>query len=103
VLEGSGTYPGTDTTFIEVAWWVNFGTSRMPAREFIGYPIRVKRIEYSNLISRLVRAMLTGRMSHTIAAGVLGQKIVGDVKQRITDVGAIDTGKLRSHITYVEV
>lgn len=116
--EGSAPVPGgKGTTLVEVGTWNEFGTDSIPSRSFI----REWFDEYLPLNTdakrKLMRQVVEGRRDVPWVLRTLGVLFVGQIQQRIaqgidpanaestiarkgSDTPLINTGQLRSGITY---
>jgi hypothetical protein len=116
--EGKGPPP----TVLEVAIWNEFGTEHIPARSFIRETLDIHADAILTLARRLAKAVELGRMDEKQAMGLLGEHVVGLMKERIANHGApaafapnaprtiakkgsstpliAHTGQLRNSITY---
>lgn len=110
---------GNDTvaTQQDVGTWMEFGTGHVPERSFLRETIAVKRNEIETRLAAEVRKVLTGKQGVDAAMEHVGQFVVGLCQARIKEgIGPeldqstidrkgsstplIDTGQLRSSITY---
>jgi len=109
-------------TVLDVAIWNEFGTGHIPPRSFIRETLDVHEAEILKMASRLGKAVALGRVDDRQAAGLLGEYVVGLMKERIANRGApkafepnkpstiakkgsdvplmAHTGQLRNSITY---
>ena len=109
-------------TVLEVAIWNEFGTSKIPERSFIRETLDLYEAEILKLAARLGKAVALGRMDNQQAMSLLGEHVVGLMKERIANRGApkafapnaprtvaqkgsstpliAHTGQLRNSITY---
>lgn len=113
---------GPPPTVLEVAIWNEFGTEHIPERSFIRETIDLHEAEILKLEVRLGKAVALGRIDDKQAMGLLGEHVVGLMKERIANRGApkafepnaprtiarkgsstpliAHTGQLRNSITY---
>ena len=120
VLSGAGEHnKGTaGQTVAEIAWWNEFGTSRIPARPFLRPTLRKQGGKYKASMKMLIRSMLLGKIANTKAQAVLGLAAQRDIQKAITDLKdppnadstkdqkgssnpLIDTGQMRQTISWV--
>lgn len=104
-------------TLGEVAHWLHFGTSTIPARPFIDIAFRRDRAAIRMIISRAARAVASGRMTERQALSTIGEYLAGVIKEEIanrmpppnapstiarkkSDVPLIDEGQLIGSISY---
>lgn len=113
--EGDG---GTGSqSLLEVAAQHEFGAGRIPQRSFIRGTVEAKGAEIADLQVSLAGRVLKGKLDPDQALEQLGAKVVGMVQTRIaagiapalhpdtiekkgSSTPLIDTGQLRSSITY---
>lgn len=115
-------HPGSDLTNVELAAILTFGTAdgHVPARPFIEPPLRKNRSEYRDLLKKLLRKSLEGKITAKDAFDLIGEKMVVDIRKYITDgvpppnapstiarkgssTPLIDTGALFNAITYATI
>lgn len=110
--KGSNAYPD-GTSVIEVGVLHEFGSAakNVPQRSFLRATVEQNQQNYKRLFKRLGRELVRGETTELKALKVVGQRVEGDVKSRISDgVGPalkgrdgtplIDTGHLRQSIRY---
>lgn len=116
--EGSKEY-ADGTTIADVAAWNEYGVpGKIPARPFVGGYLEEKRPAIQELLKRLSAGVAAGKYSAEEAAERAGSTLAGGMKKRIAEGSAfapnapstvarkgsskplIDTGQLRSAITY---
>lgn len=107
----------TPATVLDVAIWNEFGTSRIPPRSFLRAPFDERGDVWRGWWKTLWKAVARGDMAPEQAAELFGMKIVGELQQRISDgipppnadstvrqkgssTPLINTGQLRSSITF---
>jgi hypothetical protein len=107
----------TGTTVVMVAEWQEFGTKTIPARSFIRAWFDENEPECKVLLASALRAVARGAISKQDAMDRLGAKFAGGMQARISNgipppladstdkrkgsrVPLIDTGQLRSSITW---
>jgi hypothetical protein len=126
ILYGTGKHPDSDALYSEIAYWNEFGTERngrkhIPARPFLRTAFRENRRDYIAIEKRLLRRILTGKITRKQAIGILGAKAQADVQQKIVDIRIpvnapetlrkkapktnplINTGLMRKHIAWEDV
>jgi hypothetical protein len=113
-------HPGTMTN-VQLAIIHEFGSpaAGIPERSFIRDPFRAHRPEYREMLAKLIKAMLHGKMPVERGFGILGQRISADMKKWFTNADnswmgnsletvqrkgssrpLIDRGILRNSISY---
>lgn len=117
--EGSQEAEGSDgATLSEVAAFNEFGTENIPRRSFLADWADENAEQHKVLISKIARAVVQGKLP-SLEAGLnrMGLQFVGEIQQRIaagiapenapstiarkgSSTPLIDTGQLRSAITY---
>ena len=117
-------------TVLDVATWNEFGTTRegpggartqhVPPRPFIGGWYDEHESAARDLVRKVSRAMLVGKISHHAAHALVGTAFVGQIQRRIADgvqpanapstiarkgssKPLIDSGQLRSSIAWESV
>jgi hypothetical protein len=103
-------------TVLDVAYFHEFGLG-VPERSFLRGWLDEKQGEVEKALTRMAESVLAGKREPEPALNVLGQAFVGGIQKRITehippplaeetikrkgsDVPLIDTGQLRSSISY---
>ena len=81
MLKGAGTYPGSDATTPEVAFWNEFGTEDIPPRPFLLPTLRKNRAKYSKLMALAVKNALTNGAPLDLT--LLGVEAAADVQDAI--------------------
>lgn len=111
---GSGDEPVTQ---LQVATWMEFGTSDdegdeiVPERSFLRETLRLTKPEVEAFVTKRVRDCLTGKIAPDAVHEATGIKVVGLCQEHIAQginpplkyregTPLIDTGQLRSSITY---
>lgn len=86
VLSGTGEHPNADhgQTVAEIAFWNEFGTSRIPPRPFLRRTLREQRY-YKTEFVKILRGALDGR-NKFVLLGVLGARAASDVQSTITRI-----------------
>ncbi len=115
--KGRKSVPKAAPTLLDVAFWNEFGTRRIPQRSFIRATVDANAQKYAFLITRLARAVYRGKRTVKEALTALGIAVQGDIRRRISNGIAppnaartvarkksskplIDTGQLRGGITF---
>ncbi len=115
--EAAAPHHGTELTTAEVGAIHEFGLGNCPERSFLRSTFDVNRDAYLDLLRRMGQQIVKGAMTPAQALELLGQKFVGDIQGRIAEgidpplapstiaakgssTPLIDTGQLRSSITY---
>lgn len=116
ILTGSGTGEG-GASLAEIAIWNELGTQRIPARPFIGSTADEKRREWAEIVARINRLVLAGKIDSATASEILGQQMQADIQQKIIDLRSppnseatiakkgsdnplIDTGAMKDAVKY---
>lgn len=73
-------------TVAQVASFHEFGTSKMPARPFLGPTADVQRDAWGELLDRSFALVLKEKLTMRQAFSLVGERAAADVKQAITDV-----------------
>jgi hypothetical protein len=89
-VKGLGKHPGSDATIAEIAAYNEFGTrdsnndELIPERPFLRTTIKEElHPVYLPLMEELLQLVLNGKISEAQAVGLLGEKAVADVKNKI--------------------
>jgi len=107
-------------TVADIATFNEFGTDRTPERSFLRGWFDENEAKSKVMASRMMQSVVAGKRTTRQALEVLGLAFVGGIQQRISkridpenaastiakkgsDVPLIDTGQLRSAITYVVI
>lgn len=115
--EGEGEGGTGSQSLLEVAAQHEFGAGKIPQRSFIRGTVEAKGAEIADLQVSLAGRVLKGKLEPDQALEQLGMKVVGMVQTRIaagiapalhpdtiekkgSSTPLIDTGQLRSSITY---
>ena len=87
ILSGAGEHPKAESgqTLAEVAFWNEFGTSRIPPRPFLTRTVREKNYYKSEFKSAL-KAYLGGKKSSIVSLNLIGLRASNDVKLMITSI-----------------
>ena len=117
LLAGLGKNAPNGVRVIDVANWMEFGTSTVPARSFIRAWFDETQAADRKQIRKVMRAALDGELTQDQALEILGLRFVGSIQERISkgippplaqstidrkgsSTPLIDTGQLRSSITH---
>jgi len=119
ILQGLGEHPkGDGETFAEIAFWNEFGTSRIPPRPFMRNTFREQREAYTKLVKLVIQRLVTFKETERSAATKMGLKVQSDIQRTITNLSTppnapstvrkkrgkanplIDSGKLRQAISF---
>lgn len=104
-------------TNVDVATWNEFGTDDIDERSFLRDTLSIKKVEIESSVAKRVKLALTGKIGPDDVHDRTGLQVQGMCQQRIADGIApgnapatierkgsatplIDTGQLRSAITY---
>lgn len=121
--EGAQAEPKGDVTVLQVAIWNHFGVVdaegkvRIPARPFLTDWFDANQERATKMWTALNRQVAAGKITSEQALNLFGQKCVGEIQRKIADgvpppnadstiarkgssKPLIDTGQLRSSITY---
>lgn len=124
VLDKDGGEPKTehdgtagDVTLADVATWMEFGTEKIPARSFIRAWFDENEERVGKMLHVMLRSVIEGKRTREQALELLGQKFAAEIQARIasgidpplaestikrkgSSTPLIDTGQLRSAISY---
>lgn len=117
LFASSGTHDSTGATVVEVGSYNEFGTEDIPSRSFIRAWYDEAEGKLRTDLSTLMRSVAAGKRTREQVLELLGQRMVGQVQERISagidppnadstkqqkgsSTPLIDTGVLRSSITY---
>ncbi len=84
--ESSGLRYPDGTELLDVAYWNEFGTKRIPERPFIRAGVRANLDELQELAAELIKKLNKGKVDLDKAAEILGLKAAAGVKQYIVDL-----------------
>lgn len=115
--EGAQRHRGSNLTVAEIGAFHEFGTKRIPRRAFIRGWYDEKQAEAKAAIGAMAESVVRGKRTADEAANILGQAFVGGIQKRISggippalaastikqkksSVPLVDTGQLRTSITY---
>lgn len=118
ITAAKGAKPHGKTTILDIATWHEFGTTTIPERSFLRAWFDENQEQAKVWVERVTKLVVEGRLTKEKALMLLGTKFVGEIQARIanrippplapetiarkgSDVPLIDTGQLRSSITYV--
>lgn len=116
IQEGAGSED--ETTLAQIAQWLHDGTSTIPPRPFLSTTLDGRLSYVRQMVGRLVKAVLDGKLEPEQALQILGQwgrdRVVGAIDQGFppendeetkrrkgSDKPLIDTGQLKSTISWV--
>lgn len=118
IMQAEGAEDHGGVTTLQVAQWMEFGTSTVPARSFLRAWFDENRARTQEMLRRILAAVVAGKYTPDQGLELLGAKFVGEIQRRIAnrippplkpetiarkggkDVPLIDTGQLRSSISY---
>ena len=118
VLRTAGREKKTGVDLVDVATWNEYGTSRIPKRPFMRIAEMQNRDKWFRLSEKVARNVLQGAMDVNQSLELIGNKIVGDIREVIgdrtllvpnapstirqkgSDAPLIDTGQLRQSISF---
>jgi hypothetical protein len=117
LLAGIGKNAPNGVTVIDVANWMEFGTSKIPARSFIRAWADETQREDRKQIKSVMTAALAGGITEDQGLEILGLRFVGSIQERISkgippklaqstidrkdsSVPLINTGQLRASVTF---
>lgn len=122
VVSGTGEHPNGShgQTISEIAWWNEFGTSRIPERPFLRTGLREKVTKYRAILGGGLKKILVGQTDPDTVLGVLGVAAVADVQAKIVAIQSppnaestkaekgssnplIDIGALRQWISWEKI
>jgi hypothetical protein len=86
VLRGQGAHPNAKQgqTIVEIAFWNEYGTSRIPARSFLRSTMKDQKDVYKRIIAALLKQVLNLQRTSAKAISELGTKAQADIQQKIT-------------------
>lgn len=114
--DGADDY-GDGVTVLEVAIWNEFGTDNVPERSFIRAWFDENREKCRRAMAKMLEAVIAGKYTKEQAVELVAQRFVGEIQRRMaagiapplapetirrkgSDKPLIDTGQLRSSISY---
>lgn len=117
ILEGDASHGEGGATILDIATWAEFGTQTEPARSFLRAWFDEDEEHLREVVGELLERVLRGELTKDQALEQLGAYAVGRVQQRIADgidppnapstvkhkgssTPLIDTGLLRSSVSY---
>lgn len=104
---------GEFNSIIQIGMVHEFGTDIVPERSYLRSTIIEGKRDYKAFMAKLAKKVASGEMTSKVAMGLLGEKLQGDIKAKITDIKSpplsvriggnplVDTGQLRSSISYI--
>lgn len=84
IHEGAGTYEKSKVLISQVAFWNEYGTSRIPSRPFIRSTIDTKGRAIRAFTKSLWGDVLRLRKTTRVALGALGTRVTNEIQGRIT-------------------
>ena len=116
ILESAGA-EADGTSVIDVAFWNEFGTATIPERSFIRAWFDEAEPQLREEFTKLMHGVAAGKRTRAEVLELMGQRMVGQVQERISagippenapstaarkgsTTPLIDTGVLRSSVTY---
>lgn len=119
VFDRDGDQPHGDdeVTVLEVAMWNEFGTDTIPERSFIRAWFDENRERCRTAVRKMLEGVVAGKYKREQAIELVAQRFVGEIQRRMargipppnapatiarkgSDKPLIDTGQLRSSISY---
>lgn len=94
-----GTYPKNGANVPSVAYWLEYGTSKMTPKYFMSRSVLENEDRIIKLSKQASRLIEKGASLHT-AFTLIGMGFKTLIQQQITKQGHIDTGRLRQSVTY---
>jgi TPP-dependent pyruvate/acetoin dehydrogenase alpha subunit len=105
-------------SLVEIAIWNELGTKSAPPRPFIQSTTDEQQRKWRDMVRRLNRLVLAGKMTNTEASELLGQEMQADIQQKIVDLRdppnaqatidkkgsdnpLIDTGAMKDNVKYL--
>lgn len=103
---------GDFTSIIKIGFVHEWGTDKIPQRSFLRSTLAEGKRKYKDFLKKLSKKVVKKELSGKQSMGLLGERLQGDVKEKITDIKTpplkvrdgnplVDTGQLRSSITYI--
>jgi hypothetical protein len=114
--QGSRKHVDSELTVAEIATLNEHGTSGIPARSFLRSTVDTNEPKYRKVLRGVADAVIAGKLDARTGLELVGEIIVGDVKQAIADgipppnapstiaakgssVPLIDSGQMRNSVT----
>lgn len=120
ITEAAGDKPHGDgqLTILDIATFHEFGTGNIPERSFLRAWFDENQEQAKEWVERVTKLVVEGKLTKEKALNLLGLKFVNEIQQRMANgippplapatiarkgsaTPLIDTGQLRSSITYV--
>jgi hypothetical protein len=115
--EGGASHQSTSATVADIASFHEFGTNRIPARSFLRAWFDENKAKNLDILQKLGRAVLQGKLDVRTGLDLAGLRFVGDIQRRIkahiapplneatiarkrSSTPLIDTGQLWSSIRH---
>lgn len=83
IHEGAGTYDKSDVKIVQVAFWNEYGTSKIPSRPFIRSTIDAKGRIFRKLTKSLWGDVVSLKKTTETALGALGTRIAIEIQGQI--------------------
>lgn len=89
-VSGSDLATGTNFTVAEIAAVQEFGSrdGRIPERSFIRSVVDSNKVKYRSVLKSLIGDVLLGNLSVEKALAQFGERVVGDIKRKITSISS---------------
>ena len=97
---GSNDYPDTGESVINVGFWHEFGTKRMPERSWMRSAIRANVKKYKKGIKKGLLEIQKGKLKPAVLLGRLGLSARDDMRAMIDALPLVDTGHLKQSVTW---
>lgn len=85
VPKNSGVYP-TGEKVLDVAFWNEFGTAKIPSRPFLREGARHQGLKWRKLAKRLTQKVIAGKIAKEQMAALVGERMRDDIRK------SLDTG-----------
>lgn len=87
IHKSAGSHDNSDLTVAQVAAYNEFGARGVPERSFMRSTMRENRIEYTLIISRIIKRISSGSGgNYKNAMGKVGMRIQNDIQRKIVDI-----------------
>jgi hypothetical protein len=97
--QASATHGDGPATNAEIAAYMEYGTETIPARSFIMAPFTAHRKEYLAGLEKMLPQVIDGKTTVEKALGIVGLKMVSDMKHAILDGAGIPPPLAQSTIS----
>lgn len=97
---GSNDYPDTGESVINVGFWHEFGTRRLPERSWMRSAIRANVKKYKTAIKKGLLEIQKGKLKPAVLLGRLGLSARDDMRAMIDALPLVDTGHLKQSTTW---